>query len=85
MTVEKLSAAGKASMTDEQAAQYSTCGQHEVGFGERAAVLVVDLQRGFTEREFDMGGAPLIERAVENTARLLDTVRKANFPSPNAS
>jgi hypothetical protein len=41
MTVGKLSAAGKASMTDEQPAQYSTYGQHEVGFSERPAVLVV--------------------------------------------
>jgi maleamate amidohydrolase len=67
-------------MTEERAEQYATYGQHEVGFGEEPAILVVDFQRGFTEPEFDMGGAPLIERAVGNTVRLLETARTAGVP-----
>lgn len=67
-------------MTEDQAGQYGSYGQHEVGFGDKPAVLVVDLQRGFTEPGFAMGGAPLIERAVENTARLLDAARSADVP-----
>lgn len=67
-------------MAEEQAEQYGTYGQYAVGFGEKPAVLVVDLQKGFTDPAFDMGGAPLIERAVENTARLLDATRKAGVP-----
>ena len=66
--------------TDVQAKQYGTYGQYEVGFGGKPAVLVVDLQKGFTDPAFDMGGAPLIERAVKNTARLLDVARRANVP-----
>ena len=67
-------------MTEERAEQYATYGQHGVGFGEKPAILVVDFQRGFTEPEFDMGGAPLIERAVGNTARLLEAARTAGVP-----
>ena len=52
-----------------------------VGFGEKPGVVVVDFQVGFTrDPEFLMGGAPLIERAVTNTARLLDVVRAAGVP-----
>ena len=65
---------------ENQAEQYRTYGQHKVGFGAKPAVLVVDLQKAFTDPAFDAGGAPLIERAVENTARLLDVARRANVP-----
>ena len=70
-------------MTDRiegQAKQYATYGQNEVGFGDKPAILVVDLQRAFTDPAFEMGGAPMIERAVVNTGRLLDVARKATIP-----
>lgn len=55
-------------------------GDIEIGFGEKPGIVVVDFQRGFTEPEFEAGGAPLIVRAVENTARLLDVARACNVP-----
>ena len=60
--------------------QYSTYGQMKVGFGEKPAVLVVDFQLAFTGLTFEMGGAPLIDRAVKNTQRLLEVARSANIP-----
>ncbi len=53
---------------------------HRVGFGERPGIAVVDFQKAFTEERFQLGGFPLVERAVENTAKLLAEARKANIP-----
>jgi maleamate amidohydrolase len=55
-------------------------GQAPIDPGERPAVLVVDLQSAFTDPAFPLGGAPLVERAVENTARLLTIAREAGVP-----
>ena len=55
-------------------------GQGEITPGERPAVLVVDLQYAFTDPGFPMGGAELVERAVENTARLLEVARSSGVP-----
>jgi maleamate amidohydrolase len=55
-------------------------GQGSIEPGERPAVLVVDLQYAFTDQSFPMGGAELVERAVENTARLLASARRADVP-----
>ena len=55
-------------------------GQGEIEPGERPAVLVVDLQYAFTDPAFPMGGAPLVERAVENTARVAAAARAAGVP-----
>jgi maleamate amidohydrolase len=55
-------------------------GQASIEPGERPAVLVVDLQYAFTDTQFPLGGAPLVERAVENTARVLATARAAGVP-----
>ena len=51
-----------------------------IGFGERPAVLVVDFQRGFVDPGFTLGGRPMVERAVENTATLLAVARRCNIP-----
>ena len=52
-----------------------------IGFGDRPGIAVVDFQVGFTrDPEFLMDGAPLIERAVLNTARLLDVARAFGVP-----
>jgi maleamate amidohydrolase len=55
-------------------------GQASIEPGERPAVLVVDLQYAFTDPAFELGGAELIERATQNTARLLDSARRAGAP-----
>jgi maleamate amidohydrolase len=55
-------------------------GQGAIEPGERPAVLVVDLQYAFTDAAFPMGGAPLVERAVENTARVCEAARGAGVP-----
>lgn len=53
---------------------------HKIGFGERPGIAVVDFQRGFTEPEFPLGGRPMVVRAVENTATMLEQARKLNIP-----
>ena len=55
-------------------------GQRAIEPGERPAVLVIDLQYAFTDPGFPLGGAPLIERAVEGTAGLLQVARAAGIP-----
>jgi maleamate amidohydrolase len=55
-------------------------GQGSIEPGERPAVLVIDLQYAFTDPAFPMGGAELVERAVEGTACLLETARRAEVP-----
>jgi maleamate amidohydrolase len=55
-------------------------GQGSIEPGERPAVLVIDLQYAFTDPAFAMGGAELVERAVEGTARLLGTARRGGVP-----
>ncbi|MEM0906324.1 MAG: isochorismatase family protein [Pseudomonadota bacterium] len=65
-------------MTD----QYDAIGysQISVGFGKRPAILVVDFQMGFTDASLTMGGSPLVDSAVENTARLLASARERKIP-----
>jgi len=58
-------------------------GAMEIGFGERPGVLVVDFQTGFTQPEFPLGNCPLVHRAVENTARVLEAARAARVPVAN--
>jgi len=55
-------------------------GARPVGFGDKPGVVVVDFQRAFTDPAFSTGGAPLVRRAVENTARLLKVARAAGVP-----
>ena len=53
----------------------------EIGFGDRPGIVVVDFQLGFTrDPEFLMDGAPLIDRAVRNSARLLAVARPLGIP-----
>jgi maleamate amidohydrolase len=52
----------------------------KIGFGERPGVVVVDFQLAFTDARFKLGGRPLVERAVGNTAELLKAARLANVP-----
>jgi maleamate amidohydrolase len=55
-------------------------GQARIEPGERPAVLVVDLQYLHTDHASPLAGAPLIDRAVENTALLLAAARAAGVP-----
>jgi maleamate amidohydrolase len=55
-------------------------GQGAIEPGERPAVLVVDLQYAFTDPAFPLGGAPLVERAVAGTARVVPAARATGVP-----
>ena len=53
---------------------------NRIGFGRRAGIVVVDFQKGFTESRFPLGGRPMVDRAVNNTAKLVAAARKAGLP-----
>lgn len=55
-------------------------GDRRIGYGKRPAVLVVDFQRAFTDPAFPMGRSAHVDRAVENTSRLLALARSRNVP-----
>lgn len=55
-------------------------GQQPIGFGKQCAVLIVDLQRGFTDATSPLGRSEHVQRAVENTARLVAAAKKASVP-----
>ena len=55
-------------------------GRDAIEPGKRPAVLVVDLQYAFTDPAFPLGGASLVERAVEGTARVCAAAREAGVP-----
>ena len=65
-------------MTGHYATQ--TYGEIPVGTGVKPGIVVVDFQLGFTDARYPLGGAPMILRAVENTATLLEAARRANVP-----
>ena len=60
--------------------KYTNYGNIKIGFGKNPAIVVIDFQRAFTDQKFAMGGAPLIERAVENTQQLLISARAKAVP-----
>ena len=60
--------------------QARTYGAGQIGYGEKPGIVVVDFQTAFTDAAYPLGGAPLIERAVTNTARLLEAARRAGVP-----
>ncbi|EAR52700.1 hydrolase, isochorismatase family protein [Oceanicola granulosus HTCC2516] len=55
-------------------------GEIPVGTGSKPGIVVVDFQKGFTESQYPLGGAPLVMRALENTAKLLDVARACDVP-----
>ena len=55
-------------------------GTVDIGFGEKPGIVVIDYQTAFTDAKYPLGGAPLIERGVENTARLLEVARRCGVP-----
>ena len=54
--------------------------QESIGFGDRCAVLVVDLQNAFTDASNPLGRSPHVQRAVENTAILLKEAKAIGIP-----
>ena len=58
----------------------ATYGALPVGFGERAAVLVVDYQKGFTDPRCTMGKSPRIHVARDRTVELLAHARRCQVP-----
>ncbi|MGE0699700.1 MAG: isochorismatase family protein [Hyphomicrobiaceae bacterium] len=58
----------------------ATYGSLQVGFGDRAAVLVVDFQKGFTDPRCTMGKSPRIHAARDQTAALLAVARNCRVP-----
>ncbi len=71
-------------MSDSSDAIYAerTYGSGEIGFGKKPGIAVVDFQKSFTDPRY-MGGSPLIERAIENSARLLAVARRCQVPVAN--
>jgi maleamate amidohydrolase len=63
-----------------EAFEAATYGALPVGFGERAAVLVVDFQKGFTDPRCVMGRSPRIHAARDRTAELLAHARRCKVP-----
>lgn len=55
-------------------------GEIPVGTGAKPGIVVVDFQKGFTEAQYPLGGAPLVMRALENTAKLLKVARAYGVP-----
>ncbi|WP_424812332.1 isochorismatase family protein [Roseococcus sp. YIM B11640] len=55
-------------------------GSREIGFGEKPGLVVIDFQIGFTDPAYPLGGAPMVERAVENTARVMRVAKQAGIP-----
>ena len=65
-------------MTDEfEVAGYDA---HDIGFGRRAAMVVVDFQRALTEGHFALGRSPHVVAAVERSAPLLEAARALDVP-----
>jgi len=72
-------------MSDTSDAIYAKCtyGSGDIGYGTKPGIAVVDFQKAFTDPKFDIGGSPMIERAVQNSARLLEVARRCQVPVAN--
>lgn len=51
-----------------------------IGYGRKAAVLVVDWQLAFTDARFELGGLERLHRARDNTAAFLKVARAHGLP-----
>jgi len=60
-------------------------GEIPVGTGFKPGIVVVDFQVGFTDPQYPLGGAPLVMRARDNTARLLEVAREYGVPVANCN
>ena len=55
-------------------------GALNVGMQGRVGIVVVDFQLAFTSKKFPLGGAPMTDKAVKATSRLLKVARKHDIP-----
>ena len=53
--------------------------------GEKPGIVVVDFQTAFTDPSYPLGGAALVLRALENTAKLLEAARRFDIPVVNST
>ena len=60
-------------------------GQREIGFGERPALLMVDFQLGFTDASNPLGRSNHVQRAVDNTSRLLEVCKTKRIPAASCA
>ncbi|SIN83928.1 isochorismatase family protein [Vannielia litorea] len=67
-------------MPDTDDYKQRSYGEIPVGLGAKPGIVVVDFQKGFTEAQYPLGGAPLVMRALENTAKLLKAARAMGVP-----
>ena len=52
----------------------------DIGYGRKAAVLVVDWQTAFTDPRYALGGLERLHRARDETAQFLKVARAAGLP-----
>ena len=55
-------------------------GAVEIGMKGKIGIVVVDYQLAFTDARYPLGGAPLVMRGLDNTARLLGVARAHGVP-----
>jgi maleamate amidohydrolase len=55
-------------------------GAFQQGFGTKPAILVVDFQRGFIDAGFPMGGATMVDEAVNKTVPVIQAAKRAGLP-----
>ncbi len=60
-------------------------GDRAIGFGERPAIVGVDMQVGFTRPEYPAGGSPHIHSAVRHTSELMREARRLGVPVANCN
>lgn len=67
-------------MSDQDDYKQRSYGEIPVGTGRKPGIVVVDFQKGFTEAQYPLGGAPLVMRALANTGKLLKVARAFGVP-----
>ena len=72
-------------MPDQDDYKNRSYGEIPVETGFKPGIVVVDFQTGFTDGQYPLGGAPLVLRALENTARLLKVARAHGVPVANCN
>jgi maleamate amidohydrolase len=72
-------------MADQDDYKHRSYGEIPVGTGRKPGIVVVDFQKGFTDAQYPLGGAPLVMRALENTEKLLKVARAYGVPVANCN
>ena len=72
-------------MSDQDDYKNRSYGEIPVGTGMKPGIVVVDFQLGFTDPSYPLGGAPMVLRAMENTAKLLEVAHRYGVPVANCN